>query len=147
MTTWVCHLPVFELTWMRTYKDALAVKELLSTSRAHLHTNTGTHLHTRDTATHQGDTPTHQGHSYTPGTHAPTHQGHSYTPGTQRHTFTPGTYLHTRDTPTHLHTTPEQCVCELNSVYSVFFGLKIVRVCVNGTVCGVGCVDQKVCVL
>ena len=39
---WVCHLPVFELTWIRKYKDALALK---ATSRAHLHTNTRTHLY------------------------------------------------------------------------------------------------------
>ena len=45
-------------------------------------------------------------------------RAHLYT-NTRTHLHT-GTHLHTRDTATtprtHLHTTPEQCVCDLNSV-------------------------------
>ena len=40
----VCHLPVFEVTWIRKYKDALALA-VKATSRAHLHTNTRAHLY------------------------------------------------------------------------------------------------------
>ena len=107
MITWVCHLPIFELTWTRRYKDALEVKVIINVK----------------------STPKHQHRNM------PTHQGHSYTPGTHLHTNT-GMHLHTQDTPIYQgHTyTPHLnnvyvnrtvCVC------SMFLRLKIVFVCVN----------------